>query len=144
MATVWVELVHAAIPVERVRAFVTGDPELGGIVTFEGVTRAELDGDHGPLVRLDYEAHESMARKQLERLADEATSRFGAGKVALVHRLGSVPPGGASVMIAVACPHRGEAFDACRWIIDTLKQDVPIWKKDVFEDGFVRWVETGK
>lgn len=134
------ELVADSIPVQRVRDFVTGDPKLGGIVTFEGVTRRELDAQHGAIVELCYEAYEEMARRQLERLALEAKRRWSAGRVAIIHRTGSVPPGEASVMIAVACAHRAEAFDACRWLIDTLKKDVPIWKKDVFEDGYVRWV----
>jgi len=142
MGDIWVELVRGPIPVAQVREFVSGDPSLGGTVTFEGSTRAESDPQHGPLVRLDYEAYKSMARRQLEHLAHEAVDRFGAGKIAVVHRLGSVPVGEASVMIAVACGHRAEAFEACRWLIDRLKKDVPIWKKDVFEDGFVKWAEV--
>ena len=141
MASVWVELVTGPIPAPRLREFVVGDPSFGGIVTFEGTTRAESDVAHGPLVRLYYEAYDAMAKLQLERLAHEAVGRFVAGKVAIVHRLGSVPVGEASVMIAVACGHRAEAFAACRWLIDALKKDVPIWKKDVFGDGFVRWGE---
>ncbi len=138
---VWVDLIKAAVPNGRVREFVTGDPALGGISTFEGVTRAQSDAAHGRLVHLEYEAYESMAREQLQRLADEAVKRWSAGRVAILHRLGCVPVGEASVIIAVACGHRDQSFDACRWLIDTLKVDVPIWKKDVFEDGFVRWVE---
>ncbi len=141
MENVWIELIHEAISAARVRDFVTGDPSMGGIVIFEGSTRVESDLEHGALMRLDYEAYESMARAQLHRLADEAIERHGAGKIAMVHRLGSVPVGEVSVMIAVACEHRAEAFVACRWLIDGLKKDVPIWKKDVFADGFVRWVE---
>ncbi len=136
-----VDLVTEPISVEAVRHAVMGDPELGAIVTFEGATRREPHAEHGSLERLDYVAYEGMARRQLERLAGEAMERWHAGRVAIVHRLGSVPPGEVSVMIAVACGHRAEAFDACRWLIDTLKQDVPIWKKDVFEDGYVRWTE---
>ncbi len=136
-----IDLVREPVSVQRVRDFVSGDPALGGIVTFEGATRCERDAQHGALVRLDYEAYESMARRQLHLLAGEARDRWSAGRIAMIHRLGPVPPGEVSVMIAVACPHRGECFDACRWLIDTLKRDVPIWKKDVFEDGFVRWVQ---
>lgn len=138
---VMVDLVREPIAAELVRDFVTGDTTLGGITTFEGVTRGEDDGQHGRLSRLEYEAYESMARQQLDRLANEAMNRWSAGRVAIVHRLGSVEPGEASVVIAVACGHRAESFDACRWLIDTLKKDVPIWKKDVFADGFVRWVD---
>ena len=141
MGDVRVELVRGPIPVAQVREFVSGDPSLGGTVTFEGSTRAESDPQHGPLVRLEYEAYESMAQRQLERVAHEAVDCLGTGKIAVVHRLGPVPVGEASVMIAVACGHRAKAFEACRWLIDMLKKDVPIWKKDVFEDGFVKWVE---
>ncbi len=142
-AGVWVELVDGPIPADKVRTFATGDKALGGIVTFEGATRAEEDDDHGALERLDYEAYDTMARRQLELLARRAVERYSAGRVAIVHRLGAVLPGEASVIIAVACAHRAEAFKACRYLIDTLKQDVPIWKKDVFADGFVRWVQPG-
>lgn len=126
-----------------IRAFVCGDPTLGGIVFFEGATRAENDPQHGALLRLDYEAHPTMARRKMEQLAEQAMNKFGVARVAIAHRTGGVEPGLPSVIIGVASGHRAEAFDACRWIIDTLKRDVPIWKKDVFEDRFVRWVESG-
>jgi molybdopterin synthase catalytic subunit len=144
LPTSWIELITGPIDAGQVRGFVTGDPGLGGIVFFEGVTRGETDPQHGCLVRLEYEAHPSMARREMERLAAEVSRRFGTERVVIVHRTGSVPPGETSVLIAVACGHRAEAFDACRWIIDTLKKDVPIWKKDVFEDGFVRWVDPAQ
>jgi len=139
--TIWVALVDEAIPAERIRDFVTGDPTCGGIVTFEGATRRERDEQHGLLVRLEYEAYVHMARTQLERLAAEAAARWSLGRVAVLHRLGPIAPADASVMIAVAGRHRAESFEACRWLIDSLKREVPIWKKDVFEDGTVRWVE---
>ncbi len=139
-----VELRPHPIPAERVRSFVMGDHRLGGIVTFEGATRREPDAKHGAIVRLDYEAYGAMARRQLERLAVEAKRRWSAGRVAIIHRTGSVPPGEVSVMIAVACGHRAEAFAACRWLIDTLKKEVPIWKEEVFEDGHVRRVNPAK
>ena len=138
--TILVDLVTDAVDAQRVRDFVMGDPLLGGIVTFEGATRRDVDPEHGAILRLDYEAYESMTRQQLERLAGEARKRWTAGRVAIIHRLGSIPPGEVALMIAVACGHRAEAFDACRWLIDTIKKQVPIWKKDVFEDGYVRWV----
>lgn len=137
-----VDLVREPIDQAVVQRFVDGDPSLGGITTFAGATRNEEDAEHGRLIRLDYEAYEPMARTQLTRLVTEARARWSAGRVALIHRLGPIPPPEVSVLIAVACPHRAESFDACRWLIDTLKQDVPIWKKDVFEDGFVRWVKS--
>jgi molybdopterin synthase catalytic subunit len=138
-----IEIVDGPIDASKVRGFITGEPTLGGIVIFEGVTRAQRDPEHGALVRLDYEAHPTMARRQLELLAEQVIRQFGAGRAAIVHRVGGVAVAETSVLIGVACGHRAEAFDACRWIIDTLKKDVPIWKKDVFEDGFVRWVEAG-
>jgi molybdopterin synthase catalytic subunit len=138
---VWVELVDGPIPAGRVRAFVSGHRELGGIVSFEGVTRAEIDPQHGALRHLHYEAYDSMATEQLRRLALEAREQRSAGRVAILHRLGVVPVGQVSVMIAVASGHRGESFDTCRWLIDRLKQDVPIWKKDVYEDGHEHWVQ---
>ncbi len=137
---VLVDIVTEPIDVERVRSSVMGDPKQGAIVTFEGATRQEDDPDHGRLLRLNYEAYESMASKQLETIALEAKRRWSTGRVAIVHRIGVVPPAETSVMIAVACGHRAEGFEACRWLIDTLKKDVPIWKKDEFEDGHVRWV----
>jgi molybdopterin synthase catalytic subunit len=136
-----VELVSGPIRTDDVRARLAGDSNLGGIVTFEGVTRADLDPEHGPVVRLEYEAYSEMAQRQLERLAEQAQSRWSLGRVVIIHRLGAVSPGEASVVIGVAAGHRAEAFEACRWLIDTLKKDVPIWKKDVYADGFTRWVQ---
>ena len=137
---VWVELVRTDLPAGRVRAFVLNEPALGGVCTFEGVTRAERDASHGRLVHLEYEAYESMAAKQLRRLAGRATECWSVGRLVILHRLGRVPVGEVSVVIAVACGHRAESFDACRRLIDSLKQDVPIWKKNVYQDGFIRWV----
>lgn len=139
--TTWVELCATPIDPAAVREFISGDPTLGGIVLFEGVTRQEVDPSHGALVHLFYEAHEKMARAQMQRLADDAVERWRLGRVALVHRIGEVPPAAPSAIIAVAAGHRQEAFEACRWLIDTLKADVAIWKKDIFEDGFARWVD---
>lgn len=136
-----IDLVTDPIVTQRVRSFAADDSTLGAIVTFEGATRRDSDATHGTIVRLEYEAYESMARRQLERLAVEAKRRWSAGRIAIVHRIGPVPPGDVSVVIVVACGHRAEAFEACRWLIDMLKQDVPIWKKDVYEDGHVRWVQ---
>ena len=139
--TVWIDLVNSAIPTGQLREFVGGDTRLGGIVTFEGATRSVDDPQHGRLVRLEYEAYDSMARRQLEHLAEVAVKRWGPGRIAILHRLGPVPPGETSVALATAFAHRKEAYEASRWLIDTLKVDVAIWKKDIFEDGFVRWVE---
>src|SRR5947207_14192288 len=100
-------------------AFVS-DPRAGGVGVFLGTTRAERHADGRELIALDYEAYTDMAMKQLQQLAADARKRWPIIKLALVHQIGRVPLGKPSVVIAVACPHRGEAFDACRWLIDSL------------------------
>ncbi len=136
-----VAIVHDSIDVESIREHVDGDFESGAVVTFEGVTRAETHPDHGPLVRLDYEAYEEMAVEQMRELVKQARERWSIGRLAVVHRAGAVDLGCPSVVISVACGHRGEAFDACRWLIDALKSDVPIWKKEVWSAGRTTWVD---
>jgi molybdopterin synthase catalytic subunit len=89
---------------------------------------------------LDYEAYEEMASRQMESLAESAIAQFQVRDVVIVHRLGRLNVGETSVFIAIASAHRGPAFEACRWIIDTLKKTVPIWKKEYFEDGAV-WAD---
>ncbi len=138
---IWVEVFRSTLPLAAVRTFIGGETALGGIVIFEGVTRSEHDAEHGALLRLDYEAYEGMTLSEMRRLAEQAMSHWSLGKVALLHRLGAVLPGETSVIAAVAAGHRAEAFDACRFLIDTLKQDVPIWKIDVFADGHTRFVQ---
>lgn len=113
-------------------------PEDGAIAVFEGIVRNHSRGRRS--LYLDYEAYEGMALKQMEELAARALSEFGIRDVALVHRLGRLEIGETSVLIVVASAHRAAAFDACRWLIDTLKRTVPIWKKEYFEDGAV-WAD---
>jgi MoaE-MoaD fusion protein len=112
--------------------------EDGAALTFEGVVRNQTRGRR--TLYLDYEGYEPMALQQMEALAAEALAKFPIRDVALVHRLGRLEIGETSVLIAVASAHRAAAFEACRWLIDTLKQTVPIWKKEYFEDGAV-WAE---
>jgi MoaE-MoaD fusion protein len=112
--------------------------EDGAVCVFEGVVRDNTRGRR--TLYLDYEAYEGMALKQLEALATEAKEKFKIREVAIVHRLGRLELGATSVAIVIASAHRGAAFDACRWIIDTLKKTVPIWKKEYFEDGAV-WAD---
>jgi molybdopterin converting factor subunit 1 len=112
--------------------------EDGAALVFEGVVRNQTRGRK--TLYLDYEAYEDMALDQMESLADEALRQFQIRDVAIVHRLGRLSIGEVSVLIAVASAHRGPAFDACRWLIDTLKRKVPIWKKEYFEDGAV-WAD---
>jgi molybdopterin synthase catalytic subunit len=113
-------------------------PADGAAVIFDGVVRDNTRGRR--TLYLDYEAYEAMALKQMESLAVEAQSRFEVRGVSIVHRLGRLEIGETSVLIVVASAHRGAAFEACRWIIDTLKKTVPIWKKEYFEDGAV-WAD---
>ena len=113
-------------------------PADGAAVIFEGVVRDNTRGRR--TLYLDYEAYEAMARKQLESLATESQARFAIRGVSIVHRLGRMEIGETSVVIVVASAHRSAAFEACRWIIDTLKKTVPIWKKEYFEDGAV-WAD---
>ena len=110
----------------------------GAVVIFEGVVRNQTRGRK--TLYLDYEAYEEMALQQMERLAEQALKDFQIRDVALVHRLGRLEIGETSVLIVVASAHRAPAFDACRWLIDTLKRTVPIWKKEYFEDGAV-WAD---
>ncbi len=110
----------------------------GGVVTFTGVVR---DNARGKRVRaLEYDAYPEMAESELARIADAVRQRWPECGVALVHRIGRMEIGECSVAVVVACPHRAEAFEACRYAIDTLKATVPIWKKELYEDG-EEWVE---
>lgn len=110
----------------------------GGIVTFEGTVR---DHARGKRIRyLEYDAYPEMAEQEMAKIAAEVERRWSTDRVAMVHRIGRLEIGEVSVVVAVACPHRAEAFEACRYAIDTLKTTVPIWKKEVAEDG-EEWVE---
>ena len=113
-------------------------PTDGAAVIFEGVVRDNTRGRR--TLYLDYEAYEEMALKQMDALAEQALQQFSIRDVAIVHRLGRLEIGETSVLIVVASAHRAAAFDACRWLIDTLKRTVPIWKKEYFEDGAV-WAD---
>jgi len=110
----------------------------GAVVLFDGIVRNNTRGRR--TLYLDYEAYEDMALRQMETLAERAIAKFAVRDVMIVHRLGRLDIGETSVLIVVASAHRGAAFDACRWIIDTLKKTVPIWKKEHFEDGAV-WAD---
>ena len=105
----------------------------GAVCVFDGIVRDNARGRR--TLHLDYEAYEQMALQQMYLLRSEAIDHFAVRDVAIVHRLGRLTVGETSVLIAVASAHRGAAFDACRWVIDTLKKTVPIWKKEQFVDG---------
>lgn len=110
-------------------------PDCGASVVFTGTARDHAPGRDG-VTRLEYEAYEEQVLPRLGALIGEVRSRWPTvGRVALHHRVGEVPVGGAAVVVAVAAPHRGEAFDAARWLIDTLKATVPIWKKEYHSGG---------
>ncbi len=110
----------------------------GAAVIFDGVVRDNTRGRR--TLYLDYESYEAMALRQMEQLAAEARTRFQVRGASIVHRLGRLNIGETSVLIVVASAHRAAAFEACRWIIDTLKKTVPIWKKEYFKDGAV-WAD---
>lgn len=116
-------------------------PADGAVATFAGVVRDNQDGRR--VSRLEYEAHEPMAEAQLARLAETARKRWGLSAVQLQHRLGTLGLGEVSVFVGVASPHRAEALQACQWLIDTLKAEVPIFKKEHYIDGGEDWVEEG-
>jgi molybdopterin synthase catalytic subunit len=133
---------HCAIVRERIAAQQIADsmkaPEDGATVIFEGIVRNHTRNRR--TLYLDYEAYQSMALNEMEKLAEAALERFQIRDVRMVHRLGRLEIGETSVFVAVAAAHRGAAFEACRWLIDTLKKTVPIWKKEHFEDGVV-WAD---
>jgi molybdopterin synthase catalytic subunit len=131
------ELVRAAIDAAELVRLVRAGQD-GTIVTFDGFVR---DESHGRATSyLEYEAYESMALGKMKEIAAQIHERFAIHRVAIVHRLGRLEIGETSVFIAVSAPHRGAAFDACRFAIDTLKRTVPIWKKEYFADGAV-WAD---
>jgi molybdopterin synthase catalytic subunit len=119
-------------------------PAGGGIAVFLGTTRAQHPpqtdscDDEGALIALDYQAYEEMAIREIQKYVAEAQQRWPIERVAVWHRLGEVRVGEASVVIAVSCPHRQEAFAACQFIIDSLKKSAPIWKREVYRHAS-RW-----
>jgi len=132
-----VRLTDEPIDVRAVEAAVA-HAGAGAICTFQGVVR---DHNLGRAVdHLEYEAFPEMALGAMERIADEVASRWPGARAAIVHRTGRLAIGEASVVIAVSTPHRAEAFEACRYAIDTLKTTVPVWKKEVWSDGEA-WIE---
>jgi molybdopterin synthase catalytic subunit len=126
-----------AIRPEELVAEVRRDVD-GAVALFLGTVR---DHHAGRRVRhLDYHAYPGMAEREMERIEAAARERFGVSRVAVVHRTGRLEIGEVSVAVAVAAPHRAEAMEACRFVIDRLKQTVPIWKKEYYEDGAV-WID---
>jgi molybdopterin synthase catalytic subunit len=132
-----IEIVDAPIAADEIVAVTKAGGD-GAVCVFDGIVRDNTRGR--ATVYLDYEAYREMALAQMQRLATEAIEKYGVRDVALVHRLGRLMVGESSVLIVVASAHRAAAFDACRWLIDTLKKTVPIWKKETFVDGAV-WAD---
>ena len=117
-------------------------PQAGAVVLFLGTVR-EMTGERRT-VALDYEAYPEMARRKMQEIADEASSRWPVIKAGIAHRFGHLELGDVSVAVAVSTPHRTDAFEAGRFLIDTLKEVVPIWKQENWADGTTEWVEPGK
>ena len=132
-----VEMVDAAIDTAGVMDGVKAGAD-GAVCCFDGIVRNNTRGRQ--TMYLVYEAYREMALEQMQALAEEAVARFGVRDVAMIHRLGRLEIGETSVLIAVASAHRSVTFEACRWLIDTLKKTVPIWKKEYFIDGAV-WAD---
>ena len=132
-----IEIVDGPIAAEAIVAAMKAGSD-GAVCVFDGIVRDNTRGRQ--TLYLDYEAYREMALEQMQRLAGEAVEKFGVRDVAMVHRLGRLMVGETSVLIVVASAHRAAAFDACRWLIDTLKKTVPIWKKETFVDGAV-WAD---
>jgi len=130
------EPIDHASAVERVRS-----TRAGAVCSFLGTVR-EMTGDRITTF-LEYEAYPEMASKKLAELEDQARARWPIIELVIVHRLGHLDLGEVSVLVAVSCPHRDDAFEASRWLIDTLKAVVPIWKKERWADGTEEWVHPG-
>jgi MoaE-MoaD fusion protein len=131
------EIVRERIQTERILESMKHGED-GAVVTFEGIVRNHTRNRR--TLFLDYEAYEPMALNQMNSLAEKALANYKIRDIAIIHRLGRLEIGETSVLIAVASAHRGAAFDACRFVIDTLKRTVPIWKKEHFTDGVV-WAD---
>src|SRR5688572_15699879 len=134
MSKDWIEIIATPLDANCAIEFVRA-PDAGGIDVFLGTTRCETASGGRELVALDYEAYHEMAIAQMHELARRARETFPIVKLAVLHRVGRVALAEPSVVIAVSCPHRGQAFDACRFLIDELKKQVTIWKKEVWADG---------
>ncbi len=132
-----VEILDGVLPTAEVMESLKAGGD-GAVCVFDGIVRNNTRGRQ--TLYLDYEAYREMALAQMRGLAAEAVTRFGVRDVALLHRLGRLEVGETSVLIVVASAHRGAAFEACRWLIDTLKKQVPIWKKETFADGVI-WAD---
>ncbi len=118
------------------------DPANGAIVVMSGMVRNQTDGK--PVVALEYQAYQPMALQVFAQIANQIRHTWlDVNKVVIHHRIGKLNIGEISVLVAVGCPHRSEAFAACQYAIDTLKHNAPIWKKELWQDGSSTWVSIG-
>ena len=131
-----IQLLSTPLSIAACEDFVAS-PEVGGAVVFIGTVRNKTAAK--TVTRLEFEAYEPMAIREMEKIATRALSEFSVHKISIHHHIGVLDIGEVPVVIAVSAPHRGAAFDACEFCIDELKKTVPIWKKEIFEDGEV-WV----
>lgn len=136
MEKIDIQILDTDLSAQNCIDFVT-NPACGGINVFVGTVRNQTKGKS--VVRLDFEAYKPMAISEMKKIAITACERWPIAKISVHHRVGSLDLEGIAVVIAVATPHRKASFEACEFVIDTLKQTVPIWKKEIFEDGEV-WV----
>jgi molybdopterin synthase catalytic subunit len=136
--TLDIRLLDTPLSAEACNQWAAAD-SAGGLVTFIGSVRNQTGGR--PVVRLEFEAYAPMAVREMQKIAEQAFSRWPLLRIAIHHRTGVLAVGDIAVVIAVSAAHRGPAFEACQYAIDTLKQTVPIWKKEIFEDGEV-WVSA--
>jgi molybdopterin synthase catalytic subunit len=133
-----IQLLESPLIEQSCLDFVKAD-EVGGLVFFVGTVRNHTKGKR--VIRLDFEAYQPMAISEMRKIAEQAIEKFKIHKISIHHRVGTLQIGEIPVLIAVSSAHRGAAFDACEYTIDTLKETVPIWKKEIFEDGEV-WVSA--
>jgi molybdopterin synthase catalytic subunit len=138
MAAATIQVTEAPLDAASVRAAAL-DPQAGAVVLFEGCARDSHQGR--PVELLAYEAFVPMAEAELGRIRAEAMARFGLTRCLIHHRLGEVPLLEAAVLVAASSPHRREAFAAAAWIMDRIKERVPIWKRERYTDGAQAWVE---
>ena len=137
---IWLRMEDEPLDVLAVADFLRTE-EAGGVDIFLGTTRRWTRGRE--TMRLEYESYRPMALSEMERLYNEATERWPISRASIHHREGIVPVKEISVIIGVSTPHRSDAFEACRYLIDELKRRVPIWKREFYSDGEVEWVQGG-
>ncbi len=133
-----ITITETQLDIQSFTDYVLGDQN-GAVNTFLGVTRNSTDGR--AVVKLEYECYLPMAQKKLEEIKNEAVRKWEISSVAIGHRIGTLDIGETSLVVAVSGPHRAAVFEVCQYIVDRIKEIVPIWKKEFFEDGAI-WVES--